>query len=73
MAVEFRDSELRHLTPAQMEVAKLVAIGYSNQDIADELHTTRNCVKNTVRQIYDRLGVENRVRLSVRLISRGTY
>lgn len=70
MAIEFRESELVKLTPRQREIAKLVAIGFSNQDVANELERSVNSVKVHLRGIYDRLGVENRVRLSVHLISR---
>ena len=70
MAIEYNESELRRLTPKQQEIAKLVAVGFSNQDIADELGLCKDSVKNTNRRIFDRLGVYNRVQRSVRLISR---
>ena len=49
------------LTKREMEVLKLMADGSRNDEIADELVITRQTVKNLVRSIFSKLGVETRV------------
>jgi DNA-binding NarL/FixJ family response regulator len=48
------------LTPAQRRALRLLARGYSNQQIAQRLTMQRQTVKNTVAAIYDQLGLSNR-------------
>ena len=48
------------LTDRQMEVLELLAQGLSNRDIAEELVITVGTVKWHNRQIYNKLGVNNR-------------
>jgi len=49
------------LTPRQEEVLQLIAEGLSNREIARRLHLSEGTVKNTVSEIYARLGVRDRV------------
>jgi pimeloyl-ACP methyl ester carboxylesterase/DNA-binding CsgD family transcriptional regulator len=48
------------LTPREMEVLQLLAAGYTNQQIADELFLTLGTVKTYTSQIYGKLNVPNR-------------
>lgn len=48
------------LTTREYEVLNLIAAGYSNQDIANKLVVARSTAKWHVRQIYNKMGVENR-------------
>lgn len=48
------------LTPRQVEIVRLLARGYSNQQIADALVIEHGTVKNHLHNIYDRLGVRRR-------------
>ncbi|RLC97402.1 MAG: DNA-binding response regulator [Chloroflexi bacterium] len=48
------------LSARECEVLALIAYGYSNQEIADELGIARNTVKNHLRSILAKLGVRNR-------------
>lgn len=50
----------------QLQVAKLVACGYSNREIASELKITEQIVKNELHSVFDKLGVCNRVELANR-------
>ena len=45
------------LTPRQEEVLQLIAAGLSNGEIAEKLYLSEGTVKNTVSEIYARLGV----------------
>jgi DNA-binding NarL/FixJ family response regulator len=49
------------LTPRQVEVLKLVAHGYSNEEIAERLNVRPNTVKFHLSEIFRRLGVRNRI------------
>jgi DNA-binding NarL/FixJ family response regulator len=49
------------LSERQREVLEHVALGRSNEEIAQRLYISRNTVKFHLREIYSRLGVRNRV------------
>lgn len=49
------------LTPRQEEVLRLIADGLTNREIAQRLYLSEGTVKNTVSEIYARLGVRDRV------------
>jgi DNA-binding CsgD family transcriptional regulator len=53
------------LTPRQMEIARLIARGYTNQRIADALVLTPGTVANHVQHILDRLGLHSRTQVAV--------
>ena len=56
-----RSSELPGgLTRREVEVARLVAKGRSNRDIAEILSLSPRTVNKHLEQIYAKLGVENR-------------
>ncbi len=58
----------QRMPPRQGEVCLLLALGRTQEQIADELKVTRNTVVYHRRQIYNRLGVESRRGLRERLI-----
>ena len=49
------------LTPRESEVLKLICVGQTNGEIADELGIAIGTVKFYTGQIYGKLGVRNRV------------
>lgn len=55
------------LSLRQLNVAQLAASGYSNREIASELKTTEQIVKNVLHSVFDKLGVWNRVELTNRV------
>lgn len=55
------------LSLRQLNIAKLAASGYSNREIASELKTTEQIVKNVLHSVFDKLGVWNRVELTNRV------
>ena len=48
------------LTEREMDVLRLIAAGYTNQQIADELVLTLGTVKSYTSHIYGKLNVANR-------------
>lgn len=63
-------SRARRLTGRELEVARLVAQGCRNREIAASLYIAENTVKNHVHSILDKLGVASRVEVAV-LVSGG--
>lgn len=52
------------LTPAELQVARLVAIGLSNRAVAKELMVSPHTVNTHVRNTFLKLGVSSRVQLA---------
>jgi PAS domain S-box-containing protein len=50
-----------HLTPRQAEVLRLLELGRSTSQIADELHLSRETVRNHVRHLLQAVGVSSRL------------
>ena len=59
------------LTDREREVLELIALGASNNDIADALCISRNTVKIHVRNVLQKLQVENRTQAATQAIQRG--
>ena len=53
------------LTPREMEVLKLVVSGYANKEIAGQLSISQQTVKHHITNIFDKLGVYNRLELTL--------
>src|SRR5262249_56370868 len=49
------------LTPRQLEVLQLLARGTTTDEIAAELHVSRETVRNHVRHLLERLGATSRL------------
>jgi len=54
------ESELRHLTPRELEVVDLVDEGLSNREIAERLCIALPTVKNHLHSIFEKLHVRRR-------------
>ena len=54
------------LTPAELAVARLVAAGLSNPEIAAELYLSRNTVQTHVSRILAKLGARSRAEVAGR-------
>ncbi|MCU1498990.1 MAG: regulatory protein LuxR [Acidimicrobiales bacterium] len=59
------------LTTREWEILTLLALGRSNQAIADELYLSINTVKTHVQHAYRKVGVSNRVAAAVWLSGNG--
>jgi DNA-binding NarL/FixJ family response regulator len=53
------------LTPREIEVVALVVDGLANKEIAGKLGLSEQTVKNHLRRILDKLGLESRVELAL--------
>ncbi|HVR31033.1 MAG TPA: response regulator transcription factor [Thermoanaerobaculia bacterium] len=51
------------LTPRELELVRLVALGLRNKEIADRLSITEGTVKVHLHNIYDKLGLDGRLAL----------
>ncbi|MBD1858015.1 MULTISPECIES: response regulator transcription factor [Leptolyngbya] len=58
-------TEFAELTARELEVARLVAIGATNQEIADQLFISQSTVKTHVNSIFNRLNFKNRSQLAI--------
>jgi DNA-binding CsgD family transcriptional regulator len=59
------DKQQLRLTEKEMLVISGVTQGLKNKDIALEVGTTEQVVKNYLRKIYDKLGVSDRLELAL--------
>jgi DNA-binding NarL/FixJ family response regulator len=59
------------LTGKETEVATLVWQGMTNREIADNIGTTEQVVKNYLRSTFDKLGVWSRLELALYVASHG--
>ncbi len=55
------------LSAREEEISRLVAEGMSNREVSRALHITESTVKNALCHIYEKLGVSNRVELTLRV------
>ena len=55
------------LSAREQEIARLVAEGKSNKQVATTLYLSEKTVENALTRIYAKLGVRSRVELSLRL------
>ena len=53
----------KSLTPREREVFTLIAKGYDNAQVAEELHMAEHTVRNHVSMIYSKLGVQDRFQI----------
>ena len=65
MATTQDELERLRFTPRQSQVIALVHLGLKNKEIGARLGTTENVIKNSLREIYDQLGLWNRVELAL--------
>jgi DNA-binding NarL/FixJ family response regulator len=63
-------SAIAELTPRELDVAKLVAVGATNQEIAQKLFISESTVKTHLNSIFNRLNLKNRSQLAIYANSR---
>ena len=53
------------LTAKELKIVALIVQGYKNKEIADRLGTTEQVIKNYLRNVYDKIGVSDRLELAL--------
>lgn len=53
------------LTPKEMQIVALIVQGCKNKQIAQQLNTKEQVIKNYLRSIYDKTGVSDRLELAL--------
>ncbi|HEX4811327.1 MAG TPA: LuxR C-terminal-related transcriptional regulator [Nonomuraea sp.] len=64
-----RQDPARQLTAQQVQIARMVADGATNKEIAEQLFLSRRTVEHHLRNIFSRLGIRSRVELARLFIS----
>jgi len=59
------------LTPAEISVLRLIAVGKANKQIADQLKITEETVKSRVKSILSKLGANDRTQAAIIGLKRG--
>ena len=59
------------LTPREREILSLVAIGYTNREIAEKFSLSGDTVKHHLSNIFDKVGASNRVELTLFAVHHG--
>jgi len=59
------------LTSREMQVIALIVAGYTNKDLARELGISENTAKHHLTNIFDKLGVSNRLELVLYAVDHG--
>jgi DNA-binding NarL/FixJ family response regulator len=65
------------LTAKELRIVALIVQGYKNKEIASQLGTTEQVIKNYLRNVYDKIGVSDRLEVALfairhRLFSEGS-
>lgn len=71
LVVGAAQTPLAELTPAERDVARLVASGCTNREIAARRRASVHTVGNQLAAIYGKLGVSSRYELVARLAREG--
>ena len=53
------------LTAKELKIIALIVQGYKNKEIASKLGTTEQVIKNYLRNVYDKIGVSDRLELAL--------
>ena len=65
LPTEVNGNNSREISEKEEEIIILVAEGLKNKEIAVITGTTEHRIKNILREIYDKLGLDNRVQLTL--------
>jgi DNA-binding NarL/FixJ family response regulator len=62
---------MEHLTEGELEVLRQVAQGLDNREIAGQLNLSESTIANRLRDIYQKLHVNNRTQAALYALRRG--
>jgi two-component system, NarL family, nitrate/nitrite response regulator NarL len=68
---ERKSRERSPLSQREREIVALVAQGFKNKEIADKIFISEQTVKNHLHNIFDKLGVSDRLELALYAIHKG--
>jgi two-component system, NarL family, nitrate/nitrite response regulator NarL len=51
------------LTAQEIQIVALTVQGYTNKEIASKLGATEQVIKSDLRNVYDKIGISNRLEL----------
>jgi len=60
-----RDRERSPLSQREREIVSLVAQGFKNKEMAEKMFISEQTVKNHLHNIFDKLGVSDRLELAL--------
>jgi len=63
----FKSTENHPLTPRELQIAKLVAQGFTNGEIAEKIWITPNSVKQALKRMFRKLEVSSRAEMVAKL------
>lgn len=72
-AVSVRARDRSPLSAREREIVCLVAQGYKNKEMAEKMNISEQTVKNHLHNIFDKLGVSDRLELALYAISKGLH
>lgn len=61
-----------HMSPREVQVAKLVCQGHNNEEVAKDLNIRYGTVKTHMRNIYRRIRVKNKIAMLLKFINDAT-
>ena len=61
-----KDATRADLTPQELVVARLVAQGHTNREVATQLFLTTNTIETHLRHVFQKLGVRSRTELALK-------
>jgi DNA-binding NarL/FixJ family response regulator len=68
-----RNRDRSPLSTREREIVALVAQGYKNKEMAEKLFISEQTVKNHLHNIFDKLGVSDRLELALYAIHKGLH
>jgi two-component system, NarL family, nitrate/nitrite response regulator NarL len=68
-----RDRERSPLSQREREIVALVAQGFKNKEMAEKMFISEQTVKNHLHNIFDKLGVSDRLELALYAIHKGLH
>ena len=73
LATGMRSRDRSPLSQREREIVALVAQGYKNKEMAEKMFISEQTVKNHLHNIFDKLGVSDRLELALYAIHKGLH
>jgi DNA-binding NarL/FixJ family response regulator len=73
LAPERKGRDRNPLSRREREIVSLVAQGFKNKEIAEKIFISEQTVKNHLHNIFDKLGVSDRLELALYAIHKGIH